>query len=68
MKNNDSFEKLQRLYEQGYRCIRYDDVKDEKMNVYLKNFDNEKSHSMEITTYTDKAQIIDYINKYNLFK
>lgn len=64
----NSFEKLQRLYDQGFRCIRYDDVKDEKMNVYLKNFDTESSKSMEITNLNDKMLIMDYINKYNLFK
>lgn len=68
MKNND-FEKLQKLYNDGYRCIRYDDVKDENMNIYLQNFDREEStHCLEFSEETDKIKVMDYINKYNSIK
>ncbi|QSX06358.1 hypothetical protein JYG23_02545 [Sedimentibacter sp. zth1] len=66
---DSNFEKLQKLYEQGYRCIRYDDVKDEKMNIYLQNFDiEEKTKALEVLDFNEKVQVIDFINKNNLFK
>lgn len=63
----DNYEKLCQLYQSGYKCIRYDDVKDGKMNIYFKNFDEEKSDSIEVTDYDEKMRIKGYIydNSFN---
>ena len=41
-------DKFKRLYEDGYRCINYEtDEKGHLFTVYLKNFENEKTETLE---------------------
>ena len=43
----ENFNDLKNLYEDGYRCI-YQDGDEGNRNVYLKNFENEKSTVVNI--------------------
>lgn len=61
----DNLGVVQKLYQQGFRCIRYDDVNNEKMNVYLQNFDvEENTKTFEITDNTEKAELIKFIDNF----
>ena len=60
--NMNDFEKIQKMYEDGFRCIRYDDTKDGEMSIYFKNFDNEASEAMRVSGFEQKMQIKNFIN------
>ena len=63
MNNNMSeFEKIKKMYENGFRCIRYDDTKDGEMRIYFKNFDNEASDAMRVSGFEQKMEIKNFIN------
>ncbi|WP_079413704.1 hypothetical protein [Alkalithermobacter paradoxus] len=64
---NDRLNYLKKLYEDGYRCIYYDCNKDEVFTVYLKNFDNEKSETVEINDHNEFGQFKSYIDSLNNF-
>lgn len=59
MKN---YNKICKLYDEGFRCIRYDDQKNGFMNIYLKNFEIEKSDTIVVTDFDEKMRIKNYIN------
>lgn len=59
----NNYNKVCKLYEQGFKCIKYDDEKDGKMNVYFKNFEKEKSDSIEVTDFDEKMKIKNYIKE-----
>ncbi len=69
MVNNDnSLEELQKLYDDGFRCIKYEDANDDEMKVYLKNFETEESREMRIKSYLNKAYVTNYVNSYGLIR
>lgn len=59
MKN---YNKICKLYDEGFKCIRYDDQKNGSMNIYLKNFEIEKSDTIKVTDFNEKMRIKNYIN------
>lgn len=59
----NEFEKIQKMYEDGFRCIRYDDTKDGDMCLYLKNFESEDSEAIKIKSFDQKMQIKNFINQ-----
>jgi len=59
----NEFEKIQKMYENGFRCIRYDDTKDGEMSIYFKNFDNEASEAMRVSGFEQKMKIKSFINE-----
>lgn len=58
----NEYEKIKKMYENGFRCIRYDDTKDGEMSIYFKNFDNEKSHAMRVSSFDEKMKIKSFVN------
>lgn len=58
----NEFEKIKKMYEDGFRCIRYDDTKDGDMSIYFKNFDNEASEAMRVSGFDEKMKIKSFIN------
>jgi hypothetical protein len=67
MQNNNTVDELQKLYDKGFRCIKYED-KDDEMDVYLKNFDSEESRHMKFKNSADKAYVSNYVNTYIALK
>lgn len=59
----NEFEKIQKMYDDGFRCIRYDDTKDGDMCLYLKNFESEDSEAIKIKSFEQKMQIKNFINQ-----
>jgi len=59
----NEFEKIKKMYVNGFRCIRYDDTKDGEMSIYFKNFESEESEAMRIKGFEQKMQIKDFINQ-----
>lgn len=59
----DEYEKIKKMYENGFRCIRYDDTKDGEMSIYFKNFDNEASEAMRVRGFYEKMKIKSFINE-----
>ncbi len=58
----NEFERIKKMYEDGFRCIRYDDTKDGDMSIYFKNFDNEASEAMRVSGFEEKMKIKSFIN------
>ncbi len=59
----NEFEKIRKMYDNGFRCIRYDDTKDGDMCIYFKNFDNEDSLAMRVNNFEEKMQIKNFIKE-----
>ena len=59
----NEFEKIKEMYDNGFRCIRYDDTKDGDMCIYFKNFESEDTEAMKIRDFEQKMQIKNFINK-----
>jgi len=59
----NEYEKIKKMYENGFRCIRYDDTKDGEMSIYFKNFDNEASEAMRVSGFEQKMKIKSFINE-----
>ena len=57
----DNFNDLKNLYENGYRCI-YQDGNEGNRNIYLKNFDEEKSTVVNLQDENEFSQFQSYIN------
>lgn len=59
----DDLEKIKKMYDNGFRCIRYDDTKDGDMCIYFKNFDSEDSEAIRVKGFEQKMQIKSFINQ-----
>lgn len=59
----NDFEKVKKMYENGFRCIRYDDSKDGDMSIYFKNFESEASQAMRVKNFDDKMKIKSFVNE-----
>ena len=57
----ENFNDLKNLYEDGYRCI-YQDGTEGNRNIYLKNFEDEKSTVINIQDENEFSQFQDYIS------
>lgn len=57
----NEYEKIRQMYEQGFRCIRYDDTSDGDMNIYFKNFESEGSDTMKVRGIDEKLKVINFI-------
>ena len=58
----NELEKIKNMYDNGFRCIRYDDTKDGDMCIYFKNFDNEDSQAVKVKDFEQKMRIKNFIN------
>ena len=56
----ENFNDLKNLYEDGYRCI-YQDGTEGNRNIYLKNFEDEKSAVVNLQDENEFNQFQDYI-------
>jgi len=60
-----SFSCLKNLYEDGYRCIYYEDTQSGR-KIYLKNFDSEHSLVVELNDDDQFSQFKSYIDDLSL--
>jgi hypothetical protein len=58
----NEFEKIKKMYGEGYRCIMYDDSKDGDMSIYFKNFESEDSEAMRVSSFEEKMKIKSFVN------
>ena len=56
----ENFNDLKNLYEDGYRCI-YQNGAEGNRNIYLKNFEDEKSAVVNLQDENEFNQFQDYI-------
>lgn len=57
----DDFKSVKDLYEDGYRCIYYDN-NECNPTIYLKNFNSEDSKAVQFTDEGEFSQFKDYID------
>ena len=62
----NEFEKIKEMYDNGFRCIRYDDTKDGEMCIYFKNFESEDTEAIRVNGFEQKMQIKNFINQNSL--
>lgn len=58
------FDKVTELYDQGFRCIKYQTDENGKFEVFLKNFEDENIDSLVCGDVAEIARIKDYIDNY----
>lgn len=64
----NQFDDLKQKYKEGYRCI-YTEKSDAKgMTVHLKNFREEKIHTMQVKSDMEIGQIEDFLDQINQIK
>ncbi|MGF7056480.1 hypothetical protein [Brassicibacter mesophilus] len=51
---DDNLERVKELYQNGFRCIKYEDDEDGRLAVYFKNFENE---AIDMILSEDKYEI-----------
>ena len=59
----NELEKIKKMYDKGFRCIRYDDTKDGDMCIYFKNFESEESDALRVSDFQQKMQIKSFIKE-----
>lgn len=62
----EGFNDLKNLYEDGYRCI-YQDGQEGNRNIYLKNFDEEKSTVINLQDENEFNQFQNYIGNLRMY-
>lgn len=69
--NFKDYEKVTKLYQQGFKCIKYEDDQNGQFTAFFKNFEDEKIDSLLCNNDEEIAKIKDYIDnhwscKYNI--
>lgn len=62
----EGFNDIKNLYEDGYRCI-YQDGQEGNRNIYLKNFDDEKSKVINLQNENEFNQFQDYVSNLRMY-
>lgn len=50
------------FYDHGFKCIKYEHNSDGSLVIYLKNFENEKAHTLCCNDKKEIKKIKDYID------
>lgn len=50
------------FYENGFKCIKYEQNRDEELVIYLKNFENETIHTIHCNEKKEIKKIRDFID------
>lgn len=53
----NELEKIKKMYDKGFRCIRYDDTKDGDMCIYFKNFESEESDALRVSDFQRRISV-----------
>lgn len=59
---------LKQKYNEGYRCIYTEKDSDQGLTMHLKNFREEKIHTMNIQNDMEIGEIEDFLNTLNAIK
>ncbi len=59
-----NMDKLKQLYENGYKCIKYEDNSDGELKAYFKNFEEEKIEELVSYDESEITQIKNYVDNY----
>lgn len=59
---SDSVDKIKELYNNGYRCIKYEDHENGEFAAYFKNFENERSDSVFSDNLDEVSEIKNFID------
>ena len=63
-----NFDELKQKYQEGYRCIYTEKDENEGMTMHLKNFREEKIHTMQVKSDMEIGQIEDFLDQINQIK
>lgn len=63
-----SYDDLKNKYKEGYRCIYTEKGDDDTMTMHLKNFREEKIHTIQAKGDMEISQIEDFLGKLNEVK
>lgn len=61
-------DELKQKYQEGYRCIYTEKDDQEGMTMHLKNFREEKIHTMQVKSDMEIGQIEDFLDQINQIK
>lgn len=50
------------FYDQGFKCIKYEQKSDDELVIYMKNFENEKIQTMYCNDKQEIQEIREYID------
>ena len=64
----DNLNELKQRYKDGYRCIYTEKDGGEGMTMHLKNFREEKIHTMQVTDNMEIGEIEDFLDQLNQVK
>lgn len=59
---------LKQKYQEGYRCIYTEKDSNEGMTMHLKNFREEKIHTMQVKSDMEIGQIENFLDEINQIK
>lgn len=59
---NDCLNQIKAFYDKGYKCIKYEYNTDEKLAIYLKNFDSEKIQTLYCDDRKEIKELKEYID------
>lgn len=59
----DNIEKLRRLYDKGYKCIRYEDDNDGTCKMYFKNFEKENIDDIVSSDTNEISQLKSFVDR-----
>lgn len=62
------FEALKQKYQDGYRCVYTEKDNDNGLTMHLKNFREEKIHTMQVKNDMEIGQIEDFLEQLNKVK
>lgn len=60
----NSFNKVKGLYEDGYKCIRYEDTENGQFTAYFKNFEDERIDTIICNNKEEIREIKTFIDTY----
>lgn len=62
------FKELKQKYKDGYRCIYTEKDETDGLTMHLKNFREEKIHTMQVKSDMEIGQIEDFLDQLNQIK
>lgn len=58
----NSLSDLKSLYDDGFKCIRYERDDNDDMIIYLKNFEKERIEELVVTDADEIKDIVEFLN------